>query len=977
VGNESKTETKGQLMKRKQMATSMGLALVTVLVAGIEVQAETPAGFVPIKAVRASSERAEHPAINVADGNHTGDSRWISHGGGGPKWIELELPQKEKLVGLHVFTGFRGRDTITDFVVQFKRGDEWVNIPSTETSGNTAAFLVLHFDDSIDVETDTLRLWITQTPNNVARISGFIVWSNAIERAPDAPPEIVPVSIAPERTVIPSTVRTERTGSSHVLWDDHPASGWDNGYPVGSGRLGAIALGSYPQERILINEETIWYRNSSPDRVTPENSFEHLEEVRRLEAAGKFGEAGGYFQEHLCGRHSADAYQFFGWIRIDYDAAPIVSTYRELDLETGIALHIYTLPDGTEIQQKVFASAPDDVVAVQITANRDIKFSVSIDGSTAANGELVLEGQARGTDATKFMGRLGVRTDSAVTATNSTLQVSPTRQASLYLAIATDYNYENAQQKRTDDWQSDALEQMTAIAGKSCDAIRQDAVADHAQYFSRLSASFGTTDASIRELTTRARLNRIRGSNHGGAWHSDPELIETYLQYSRYLLIASSRPGNLPANLQGVWNSHPRPPWNSDFHLNINLQMNYWHAETANLPEMHTAAFRLVELSQPTGRVMAQRLGMDGWCMPHATDAWMHARLGRATHYGASFLCGQWLVQHIYEHYRFSRDPKVLQRYWDSLTASTRFSASWLIPGPNEGELMARPAASPENVFRYIDEAGESRSGTISAGNTYDQYLIMQSLREYLEAAEVLGKMDDPFVQQVARMLPKVYRPRIGEDGRLMEWRLPFSEQAPGHRHMSHVIGFYPGNQINIDDDPAMRDAVRKTIDTRLRHGGAGPGWSRAWIIGLFARLSDAEEAYRHLIHILRRSTRDNLWNTHPPNHQFQIDGNFGAGAAIIEMLLHSHNDEIKLLPALPANHWPDGHIKGVRARGDYTLEIVWKEGKLEHATITAGANAADGPVRVVYGGNTTEVNMKRGQTVTVRAHSFQKPEEE
>jgi alpha-L-fucosidase 2 len=399
--------------------------------------------------------------------------------------------------------------------------------------------------------------------------------------------------------------------------------------------------------------------------------------------------------------------------------------------------------------------------------------------------------------------------------------------------------------------------------------------------------------------------------------------------------------------------------------------MNYWHAETANLPEMHTAAFNFIELSQPTGREMARRLGLEGWCMPHATDAWMHARLGRAPRYGASFLSGQWLIQHVYDHYRFSMDPQVLEKYWDTLTASTRFAASLLIPGPNEGELMARPAVSPENAFRY------KKTGLLSAGNSYDQFIIMQSLREYLEAAEVLGKRNDPFVRKVAELLPKVYRPRIGEDGRLMEWRLPFGELEPGHRHISHVIGFYPGNEINIDDDPAMRDAVRKTIDTRLRHGGAGPGWSRAWIIGLFARLSDAEEAYKHLIHILRRSTRDNLWNVHPPNDQFQIDGNFGAAAAIIEMLLHSHNNEIKLLPALPANRWPDGHIKGVRARGDYTLDMYWKEGKLEHATITAGANAADGPVRVVYGGNTTEVNMKRGQTVTVRAHSFQKPEEE
>jgi hypothetical protein len=405
-------------MKSIRMATSMGLALVTVLVAGIEVQAETPAGFVPIKAVRASSERA-----------------------------------------------------------------------------------------------------------------------------PDAPPESVPVSIAPESSVIPSTVRTERTGSSHVLWDDHPASGWDNGYPVGNGRLGAIPLGSYPDERILINEETIWHRNSSPDRVTPENSFEHLEEVRDSKPPANSARQEAYFQKHLCGRHPADAYQFFGWININYEAAPIVSRLsRARSGNRHCPAYRYTLEDGTVIQQEVFASAPDDVVAVQITADRDIEFSVSIDGSTACDGELVLKGrpvapmQQNSSDA--YAPAPIARLREPRTPCISDL---PARRAFILLSQPTTIS-RMFKQKRTDDWQSDALTQINAIAAKSCDAIRQDAIADHAQYFSRLSVSFGTTDESIRQLTTAERLNRIRGDGSTGEWHADPELVETYLQYGRYMLIASSRP---------------------------------------------------------------------------------------------------------------------------------------------------------------------------------------------------------------------------------------------------------------------------------------------------------------------------------------------------------------------------------------------------------------------------------------------------
>ena len=314
----------------------------------------------------------------------------------------------------------------------------------------------------------------------------------------------------------------------------------------------------------------------------------------------------------------------------------------------------------------------------------------------------------------------------------------------------------------------------------------------------------GTSGGRLRALPTRERLQRIKN----GA-QDDPDLVEAYFQLGRYLLIGSSRPGTFPANLQGIWNPHPNPPWGSDFHLNINIQMNYWHAETTNLAEFHEPLFDLIRYYEPAGREMARRLGMQGWCMGHASDIWGNARvMSREARWGGSFFGGQWMTLHILENYRFSRDKRVLEENWDLLTASTGFVESWLIPGPGEGQLMARPSASPENTFSYMDDGGEPRQAAFSAGNSFDQYMVLQVFSDYLEAAAVLGRSEEPLVRRVAALKPKVFRPRFGEDGRLMEWRLPFGVPEPGHRHISHVIGAYPGNQVALDSDLAMGEAI-------------------------------------------------------------------------------------------------------------------------------------------------------------------------
>lgn len=750
---------------------------------------------------------------------------------------------------------------------------------------------------------------------------------------------------------------------SLIIWDHAPAAEWDVAYPVGNGRLGAMPMAEFPKERILINEETVWARGE--DLVLPDDAAKHLEAIRELEAAGDYAGVDKYFETHLLNGSGPYSYQYVGWLEIEFlDTAPIADTYRELDLKTGIATNRYRLEDGTTITQKTYASAPDNILVVSVRSDRPIHFAVSAEGAQVEGGDLVLEGAATGPDATRYTMRVRPDAKGTFKAEPGRLVAKGVQQADLRIAVATDLDREQVGRKLGKKWMNRAAKTLNAITRMPESKLRERAVADHQHYFERLSADFGETSPEVLAQPTKARLQRLKD----GA-QDDPDLIETYFQFGRYLLIASSRPGTFPANLQGIWNPHEKAPWSSDFHLNINIQMNYWLAETTNLSELHEPFFHLIRYFQPTGREFARRLGMDGWAMGHATDIWGHARMmSRRALWGGSFFGGQWMTTHILEQYRFNRDPEVLEENWEALTASTRFVASWLIPGPEKGMLMARPACSPENTFHYVDASAVKREAAFSAGNSFDQWMILQVFNDYIEAAEALGRSDETLVREVRAMLPRIYRPQIAEDGRLMEWRLPFEEAQPDHRHISHVIGAYPGNQINLDEDPAMRDAVMKSIEGRLAAGGAGTGWSRAWTIGMFARLSDGARAYENLHAILVKSTLDNLWDTHPP---FQIDGNFGSTAAIAEMLLHSHNNEIRLLPALPTTNWPDGHVKGLRARGGYTVDIYWKDGALDYALVTADTRALK-KIAVSYGEAGTTLSLQAGKAFRVTPQLFE-----
>jgi alpha-L-fucosidase 2 len=765
---------------------------------------------------------------------------------------------------------------------------------------------------------------------------------------------------------LPARVSYPPAGND-VIWDDAAATYWEDAYPVGNGRLGAMPYGTFPNERILLNEETIWAQLGKTHME--ENGFPHFEKIRELEAAGDYKGADEYFKEHLSKKGSPyknpNSYQLAGWLKLHYqNDAELVSTHRALDLQTGIATSIHKLSDGNTITQEVFVSSPDDVIVISIKSDKPIDVIATMDGSCIGQGDLVLTGQADGALGTQFQNRLRASlSPSGLPSTSGAVEFKQLRDIAFLLSIATDFNRQDSAKPFAEGWQAKTTGDLSKLKEKPLTKIKADAIADHRKYFNRVKFDIGRTSDNILSKPTKDRLQRLKEG-----CHDDPDLMETYFQFGRYLLIASSRPGCLPANLQGIWNPYKSPPWASDYHLNINVQMNYWLAESCNLAELHQPFFDLIRMYQPNGKDLARRMGMKGWCMGHSTDVWGSAReMGVQPMWAATYLGGQWMTFHILDHYRFNRDPQILRDNWDILTASTEFCESYLIPGP-DGTLMSRPASSPENEFFYVDQNGVKQKAALSAGTSVEQFMILQVFHDYVDAAKVLGKMDDPLVKRVQEMLPKIYRPKVGNDGRLLEWRLPFEETQRGHRHISHVIGAYPGNIINLDRDPVMREAVIKSIEGRMAHGGAGTGWSRAWTIGMFARFSDGEKAYENFHAILGESTLDNLWDT---CHPFQIDGNFGATAAIAEMLLHSHNGEIKLLPALPSR-WKDGSIKGLRARGDYTVDITWAGGELTTASIRAG-DKSTGKVRVVYQDKSKTLKIEPDTSVAIAAKDLEK----
>lgn len=741
------------------------------------------------------------------------------------------------------------------------------------------------------------------------------------------------------------------------LWYKTWAEDWNEALPVGNGRIGGMVFGNPYYDRVCLNEDSIW--SGGYRKRNNASALKNLQKVRDLLFEEKVSKAEEIVNEAFCGtpinqRH----YMPMGDLIIDQRGLGDIEEFkRSLDLETAVA-SVNFKTNGINYCREVIVSNPDNVMAINVKADKkgSINLRIHIDGrddyfdsnSPVSDNEIYYFGGMGGEDGINFASYIKVISSSGkVMSWGNFIKAEDCDEVTVLISCQTNYRFE--------DYKKQAKKDIESASGYSYNEIKSMHINDYKKYYDRVKFTLCDNSQGKSELPTDERLDNI---SHGG---KDNKLIELYYNFARYLMIVGSREGTLPLNLQGIWNKDMWPAWGCKFTININTEMNYWPVETANLSELVHPLFDLIERMRPNGRITAKEMyNCKGFVCHHNTDLWGDTAPQDLWMPATQWPMGAaWLCLHIWEHYKFSKDESFLKEKYETLKEASEFFVDFLIENQH-GQLVTCPSVSPENT--YLTESGQK--GSLCIGPSMDSQIIYELFTAVINASKILG-IDTEYADKLENMRKRLPKPEIGKYGQIKEWAVDYDEVEPGHRHISQLFALYPADIISVRKTPQLADAARATLDRRLSHGGGHTGWSRAWIINLWARLGDSEKVYENIIALLSHSTNKNMFDNHPP---FQIDGNFGGAAGITEAVLQSINGELNLLPSLP-KEWESGSYDNLKARGGFNVSCKWSNSVMQEALIISNCGetcrlVVDVPVKVLCDGREVLCKEENGAIV-------------